>query len=250
MGETMSVNTNHNYVSPVEDIYHAVTSERLFEAVVKQVETLIIAERLSVGDAIPSERRLAELFGVSRSVVREAMRALERAGLVEIKPGRGAYVKGLSPESVSKPLSLLIQMRRGSIQDCLEFRRYLEPPMASLAAARRSRADIQAMYTAQQGMDEIMDRPEQFIEYDLAFHSALAGATGNPVFLLVLDPIIGLIQQMRQQTMHLSGAFASDQNDHHQILERVKEGDAAGAEVAMRLHLDSVTRQLEVAKGM
>lgn len=227
-----------------EHLYRAVTVERLFDAVVKQIEALITAERLAAGDAIPSERRLSELLGVSRSVVREAMRALERSGLIEIKPGRGAFVANPTADSVVRPLSLLIRMRRGTVHDCLEFRRYLEPQIAHLAAQRRSDRDVEMMGAAVNGMDAWMHAPERFIEYDLAFHSALAQATGNPVFLLVLDSTIGLMQEIRAQTMHLSGAFDRDRSEHRSIFERVRHADPAGAEAAMIVHLDSIARQL------
>jgi DNA-binding FadR family transcriptional regulator len=231
---------------PSEDLYHAVTSERLSEGVVKQLEALIVAERLSAGDAIPSERRLSELFGVSRSVIREAMRTLERAGLVAIKPGRGAFVLQPSTETIFRPLSFLVRMRRGTISDCLEFRRYLEPAIARLAAERHSEIDIAALQRALDGMDANAQNPEAFIAYDLGFHSALAGASGNPVFLLVLDSTIGLMQETRQKTMYMSGAFERDRREHHTIFERILASDPNGAEHAMIDHLASVARQQEI----
>jgi GntR family transcriptional regulator, transcriptional repressor for pyruvate dehydrogenase complex len=229
-----------------EQMYHAVTSERLSEAVVKQLEALIVAERLNAGDAIPSERRLSELFGVSRSVIREAMRTLERAGLVSIKPGRGAFVLQPSAETVSRPLSFLVRMRRGTVRDCLEFRRFLEPAIARLAAQRRSDADLAALSRALEGMDAVTHDPEEFIEYDLGFHSALAEAATNPVFLLVLDSTIGLMQETRQKTMHISGIFERDRREHRAIFERIVAGDPDGAEQSMINHLASVARQLEI----
>ncbi len=231
---------------PSELLYHTVTSERLSEAVVKQLEALIVAERLNAGDAIPSERRLSELFGVSRSVIREAMRTLERAGLVAIKPGRGAFVLQPSADTIFRPLSFLVRMRRGTISDCLEFRRYLEPAIARLAAERHSETDQAALRQALDGMDANIREPEAFIEYDLGFHSALARATGNPVFLLVLDATMGLMQETRQKTMHIWGAFEQDCREHHTLFERIVAGDPDGAAQAMIDHLASVARQLAI----
>jgi GntR family transcriptional regulator, transcriptional repressor for pyruvate dehydrogenase complex len=233
----------------IEQLYRTVTSERLSGAVVKQLEALIAAERLNAGDAIPSERRLSELFGVSRSVIREAMRTLERAGLVAIKPGRGAFVLQPSAETVSRPLSFLVRMRRGTIRDCVEFRRFLEPAIARLAAQRRTDADIAALQRALEGMDAVAHDPEEFIEYDLGFHSALAEASANPVFLLVLDSTISLMQETRQRTMHVSGAFERDRREHRAIYERIVAGDPDGAEQAMIDHLASVVRQIESVDG-
>ena len=233
-----------------DKLYQTVTSERLYEAVVRQIEALIAAERLSAGDVIPSERRLAELFGVSRSVVREAMRALERAGLIAIKPGRGAFVQNPSSETISRPLSFLMRMRRGTVQDCVEFRFHLEPQIAYLAAERRSDADVEALRLFLKQMNESAHQPRRFIEYDQAFHSTLAESTGNPIFLLVLDSTFNLIHETRVRTMHISGDFRRDRFEHSQIFERVRARDAEGAKAAMKAHLRSVVEQLELVESL
>lgn len=229
-------------------MYQTITNERLYEAVVNQLEALIISKQLSPGDAIPSERRLSELLGVSRSVVREAMRILERAGLIVIKPGRGAFVQDPSSQCISRPLSFLIQMRAGTIEDCLEFRRYLEPEIAYLAAERRTDEDVRDMEFFLQEMDKDKNSPEHFIEHDQAFHSALAESTRNPVFLLVLDTTIDLLHEMRQKTMHISKPFVRDRQEHTKIFEQIKACNAAGARAAMIAHLQSVARQLETVR--
>lgn len=241
-GVRKMVNNNQTAES---SIYQTITNERLYEAVVNQIESLIISRQLSPGDAIPSERRLAELLGVSRSVVREAMRILERAGLIAIKPGRGAFVQDPSSQSISRPLSFLIRMRAGTIENCLEFRRHLEPEIAYLAAERRSEEDLRDMEFFLQEMERDKEIPERFIEHDQAFHSALAESTGNPVFLLVLDSTIDLLHEMRQKTMHISKPFKRDRQEHTEIFERVRNRDADGARAAMIAHLRSVAKQLE-----
>lgn len=229
-------------------MYQTITNERLYEAVVNQLEGLIISGQLSPGDAIPPERRLSELLGVSRSVVREAMRILERAGLIVIKPGRGAFVQDPSSQSISKSLLFLIQMRAGTVEDCLEFRRYLEPEIAYLAAERHTDEDIREMEFFLQEMEKDKNNPEHFIEHDQAFHSAVAESTRNPVFLLVLDTTIDLLHEMRQKTMYISTPFARDRKEHTDIFEQIKARDAAGARAAMIVHLQSVARQLEAVK--
>ena len=228
-----------------DDMFSAVSTERLHEVVVRQIESLVISKQLSAGDAIPPERRLAELLGVSRSVIREAMRILERAGLLEIRPGKGAYVRNPSSLSISRPLSFLVRMRQGTVEDCLEFRRYLEPEIAYLAALRGSEEHIASMQESLEAMEEAKYVPERFIEHDQAFHSVLAESTGNPVFLLVLDSTIDLLREMRQKTMHISTPFTQDREEHIRIFECVSGGNAEGAREAMAAHLNSVEQQLK-----
>jgi len=233
-----------------DDMFSTVSTERLHEVVVRQIESLIISKQLSAGDAIPPERRLAELLGVSRSVIREAMRILERAGLLEIRPGKGAFVRNPSSLTVSRPLSFLVRMRQGTVEDCLEFRRYLEPEIAYLAATRGSAEHIASMRQSLLAMEEAKYVPERFIEHDQAFHSVLAESTGNPVFLLVLDSTIDLLHEMRQKTMHISTPFAQDRQEHAEIFACVSNHDAAGARAAMIGHLQSVEKQLQISDAL
>src|SRR5881396_1311475 len=117
-----------------------IKSTRIYEEIVRQVKQMIAEGRLKSGDRLPPERDLAEKFVVSRSSVREALRALESLGLVEIRPGEGTFVREVSVESLIEPLALMMVSQRGALAELFEARRLLEPGIAALAAspARRS----------------------------------------------------------------------------------------------------------------
>src|SRR5256712_213293 len=115
-----------------------IKSTRIYEEIVRQVKQMIAEGRLKSGDRLPPERDLAEKFVVSRSSVREALRALESLGLVEIRAGEGTFVREVSVESLIEPLALMMVSPREAIAERSEARHLLEPRIAALAARRRT----------------------------------------------------------------------------------------------------------------
>src|SRR5882724_5447626 len=122
-----------------------VRSTRIYEEIVRQVKQLIGEGRLKSGDRLPPERDLAEKFMVSRTSVREALRALQSRGLIEIRAGEGTFVRDISVETLIEPLALVILPHREAVGELFEARRLLEPAIAALAARRATREEIQEM---------------------------------------------------------------------------------------------------------
>ncbi|MBI4560568.1 MAG: FadR family transcriptional regulator, partial [Candidatus Rokubacteria bacterium] len=107
-----------------------IKSTRIYEEIVRQIRTLISEGKLRSGDQLPPERELAESFKVSRTSVREALRALESIGLIEIRAGEGTFVREISVESLIEPLALVILTQREAVGELFEARRLLEPAIA------------------------------------------------------------------------------------------------------------------------
>src|SRR5215813_8997128 len=122
-----------------------IKSTRIYEEIVRQVKQLIAEGRLKSGDQLPPERDLAEKFLVSRTSVREALRALESVGLIEIRPGEGTFVREVSVDALVEPLALVLLSQRAMIEELFEARRLLEPAIAGLAARRATKEEIQEM---------------------------------------------------------------------------------------------------------
>src|SRR5262249_37075710 len=116
-------------VEPVRNI-------RIYEEIVRQIRGLVADGRVKSGDRLPPERDLAERFRVSRASVREALRALQVTGLIEIRPGEGTFVREVSVEALVEPLARVILAQREGVAELYEARRLLEPPIAGLAARR------------------------------------------------------------------------------------------------------------------
>src|SRR5262244_2987720 len=122
-----------------------IKSTRIYEEIVRQIKSMITEGRLKSGDQLPPERDLAEKFLVSRTSVREALRALESRGLIEIRAGEGAFIRDISVETLIEPLALVILPHREAVGELFEARRLLEPAISALAARRATREELTEM---------------------------------------------------------------------------------------------------------
>src|SRR5919108_1448368 len=130
---------------------------RIHEEVVTQIHDLIREGRLKAGDQLPSERELAETFKVSRTSVREALRALETKGLIVSRTGMGNFVANLPVESLIAPLAKLLSEEKDALADIFEMRKLIEPHIAALAAERSTSKHIQTL-------NKLLDDQEQQIK--------------------------------------------------------------------------------------
>ena len=220
-------------------MYQPIQSERLYERIVDQIERRIVAGDLKIGDQLPAERELAEQFAVSRTAVREAIKALREKGLVEIRLGRGTFVTSGAAGAVRRSLGLLLKTENGFV-NLEEVREILEPEIAALAATRISEEYITAMTEAIETMDTALDNVETFVEADLDFHLALAEATQNPIIPSLMDSIIDLLREQRKRTGNVEGGLARGQYHHKKILDAVIQRDPQAARKAMQDHLQQV----------
>jgi len=231
-------------------MYQPIQSERLYERIVDQIERQIMAGNLKVGDQLPAERELAEQFTVSRTAVREAVKALREKGLVEILPGRGTFITNGTQSVVRQSLSMLMKFESAEgYSNLVEVREILEPEIAALAATRVSGEDIAAMSEAVATMDTALENAELFVEADLDFHLALAEATRNPIIPILMDSIIDLLREQRKLTGLVSGGLARGQYHHKKILASVVQRDPQAARQAMQNHLQQVREDSSTASA-
>lgn len=222
-------------------MYLPIQTERLYERIVSQIEQRIEAGDIKVGDQLPSEHELAEQFAVSRTAVREAVKALRQKGLVEIRPGRGTFITNETSDTIRNSLGML--MKFGAIKgsgNLVEVREILEPEIAALAATRITDEYIAAMQEAVKIMDTALDKVDVFVEADLDFHLALAEGTQNPFIPILMDSIIDLLREQRKRTGLVDGGLDRGQFHHKKILDAVMRHDAQAARKAMQDHLQQV----------
>jgi GntR family transcriptional repressor for pyruvate dehydrogenase complex len=224
--------------------------DRLYKQIADQIQDLIVARSLQPGDKLPSERELADQLGISRTVVREAIRTLSVRGLVHVKPGCGTYVQALSPEAAMASIELLLKLRHTpeSLDNLYEIRRMVEIEIAGLAAERATDDDHAALEAAIAGMVASKDDPEAFTQRDLAFHAALATATHNDLFTTLLSPISNLWLEVILISYHAPGAAAEGVGHHRSILARVEQRDVDGARRAMASHIRHSQTQVEAVR--
>jgi GntR family transcriptional repressor for pyruvate dehydrogenase complex len=231
-------------------VYKVVRTSRLYEQIVQQIEASVLDGTLKPGDQLPAERELAQRLGVSRTAVREAVKALREKGLVEAYSGRGTFVTDGTSQAARQSFDLMVKIgqQEGS-PHLAELRLILEPGIAALAAERVKDEDLAAMREAVAVMERSQKDPEAYIEADLDFHLALAEAVANPLILSLIDSIVGLLRQQRIKIFNVEGGPQRGQVHHKRILEGVERRDPEMARAAMRAHLEQVRQDSQVSSG-
>jgi GntR family transcriptional repressor for pyruvate dehydrogenase complex len=223
---------------------------RLSEEAADQIRALIADAQMRPGARLPSERALVAKLAVSRSSVREALRSLEIMGLLDVRPGEGAFVREVPVETALDPLASRLLSRKGLLE-LLEVRQMLEPQITALAAQRAQPADIQEM---QHILEEIERRLER-LRYDdavksiILFHRAITKATGNLLMQRLINTIAGLLSESMKETLRIPGRPAHSLDGHRQILAAIQAHDAAAAQAAMSRHIKGVEVAITGGEG-
>ena len=227
----------------VRSVYKQVRASRLYEQIVQQIEESIVKGDLKPGDQLPAERELAQRFGVSRTAVREAVKALREKGLVEAYSGRGTFVTDGTTQAVRQSLDLMVKIGQADgFHHLAEVRTILEPEIAALAAGRVQESELATMREAVAMMDRAGGDPDAYIEADLDFHLALAEGAANPLILSLLDSIVGILREQRLRIFRVPGGPDRGQIHHKRILAAVERRDSEEARQAMRDHLEQVRK--------
>jgi GntR family transcriptional regulator, transcriptional repressor for pyruvate dehydrogenase complex len=231
-------------------VYKVVRTSRLYEQIVQQIEESVLNGSLKPGDQLPAERDLAQRLGVSRTAVREAVKALREKGLVEAYSGRGTFVTDGTSQAARQSFDLMVKIgqQEGS-PHLAELRLILEPGIAAMAATRVEEEGLVAMREAVAVMDRAQKNPEAYIEADLDFHLALAEAAGNPLILSLIDSIVGLLREQRIRIFNVEGGPQRGQVHHKRILAAMERRDPELARDAMRAHLEQVREDSQVSSG-
>ncbi len=226
-----------------------VKSIRIYEDIVRQVKALIADGRLNSGDRLPPERELAERFRVSRTSVREALRSLQSRGLIEIQAGEGAFVRDVSVEALIEPLALVILPHREAVGELFEARLLLEPAIAALAARRASREEIAEMDRILAEQAQEVSRGRTGMAQDSALHAAIAAAAHNRAIVRIVNALVDLLRQSREESLLTRGRPKRSHQDHRRILSAIRRRDEAGAHRAMLDHLEAVEKLVTGGSG-
>ena len=226
--------------------FSAVQSRKKPVLIAEQIVEALQSGTLRAGDRLPSERTLAETFGVSRPSLREALCALEIAGLIEVRTGEGIFIKGGFPNPFSQAILLL---EEGTPLEIVEAREVIESNVAALAATNRNQDDLDSMARHLKAMQEEIERGQYPAESDYRFHLAIAAATGNAVLSRQGQSIFDLMrhklyQVLRDRKLESEEGERSYLMDHRRIYEAVLAKDAEGAREAMQGHLSNVEKRL------
>lgn len=208
------------------------------QQIADQIQGQITGHQINPGDRLPAGRILSERFGVSRQCVREAYKILEERGLIGVFHGRGAFVLDYEPHHIQSQLSIAAVRGNVTVAHLFEVRRCLECSIAGLAAERSTPSDVARMEAAIEKMKDTVDHLEEFIVADQEFHTALAEATHNQLFSILIQPLNGLIQKYRKDVVLIPGATQNAINDHIEIVGCLKKKDIRRSQEFMERHLE------------
>jgi GntR family transcriptional regulator, transcriptional repressor for pyruvate dehydrogenase complex len=228
-------------IEPVAERRH------LADEVAERLTEWVLDETLPPGGLLPAEGELATRFGVSRTVIREAIRSLATYRLVRIRHGVGSYVNPREAWNVSSALQLFIRSDRAGLLHWLEVRQVLEVGIARRAATRATLADLNALAEFVRMMrDQSTHLPGDFIATDQRFHLTLARATRNPSLVMLLEPILRPLHGRMRETLHIPETAEQAVDEHERIVQALHARDADGATAAMAAHLERVADEVHM----
>jgi GntR family transcriptional repressor for pyruvate dehydrogenase complex len=213
--------------------------QRLSDQVAASILNTIIKQDLRPGDPLPSQRDLGEQYGVSRTVIREAVGALEARGVIEVRAGSGLRLVSVDATSVAESLRFFV--RTNDVLDygkVHEVRAMVETHVAELAADRATDLDIETIRNWRDKQAASPEDLEAAAQCDLEFHRAIAKAADNELYLVLLDSIRGALLDIRRTLM--PGRLRKTVRAHSKIVDCIAAGDGPGARIAMQEHLDTV----------
>jgi len=181
--------------------------------------------------------------------VREALRALESRGLIEIRAGDGAFVRDISVETLIEPLALVILPHREAVGELFEARRLLEPAIATLAARRATPEEIAEMERILKAQAKEVAEGRTGVAQDAAFHAALASSAHNRAISRIVNALMDLLTQSREESLQTPGRPARSHQDHLRILEAIRRRDEMAAHRAVLDHLIAVEGLVMEAQG-
>jgi GntR family transcriptional repressor for pyruvate dehydrogenase complex len=218
----------------------AVTDEAIL-----RIKEMIVSGELRPGDRLPPEKELSETLGLSRNSLREAVKALELARVLDVRRGDGTYVTSLTPSLLLDAMSFLVDVHQdASVLELLEVRRILEPAAAALAATRATPEDIDRLRELLGRVDETTP-VEDLVAQDIVFHRTISALSGNAYLTQLLDTLSSSTLRARiWRGLTQEGAVARTLTEHRAIVDALAEGDPALVEAQVLAHVSGVARWL------
>ncbi|WP_404328100.1 FadR/GntR family transcriptional regulator [Mesobacillus maritimus] len=225
-----------------------VERKKTYLVLVDKMTECYLAGNLKPGERLPSERELAGQFNVSRTTIREALRAMELNGLIEIRHGGGSYVKVPAFQSRKEEIITAVKSENPLVYEMLELRRALEVEAAYLAAKRVTSTDLEKLSTALNDMALSKQNPELGLKADLDFHIGIAEATHNSIFIELMDTLRGHMEDTIKATQNHRfmdpSRYVDTMEEHKEIYLTIASGHASRAKELMEEHITKVREEL------
>lgn len=222
--------------------------DTLSQQIQESLIALIDSHDMAPGDTLPSESQLAAEFGVSRPVIREALKALQGEGVIEIVTGKNAVIKPISSTMLRRYFERAIAMKSASFRDLIEVRQGLETQSAMLAAVRATDEEIAALERVMGHMREHMHDHARFAEFDVEFHLLIASAARNPMIFYLIESIRDAMRDnvlLGMSSRSSEEEYTNVRTRHEAILAALQAHDPDAAQRAMQEHFAEALRAFE-----
>ena len=218
------------------------------DAAIVKIKDMIISGELSPGDRLPPEKELSERLGLSRSSLREAVKALEVIRVLDVRRGDGTYVTSLEPQLLLEAMSFVVDLHDdASVLDIFAVRRILEPAATALAAGNMTPETAERLRSMVDAVDETTS-VEDLVVHDLDFHRAIADATGNGYLSSLIDGLSSHTTRARVwRGITQENAVARTLAEHRSIVDALAHGDADLARALTTVHISGIEQWLRAA---
>lgn len=220
-------------------MFEKIYDKNISKAIIRQIQALIMNGSLKAGDQLPSERELSQAFDVGRPALREALRALELVGLIEMRHGQGNFIASDMLNTSFNPLPLAFKLSNGKPDHILQMRFAIEAYTVKLAAESASPEEIEALYLCHQAMIDA-DTDEGKAHADKLFHYEIAKISQNPLIIALLANISDLMEGFIQRSIELAlfeNSLEVIYAEHLNMIHKIEAHDAAGAVHELDIHL-------------
>jgi len=216
-----------------------------YTALIERIRAMIRNGELQPGSRLPPERKLAEMFGVSRTSLRQAFQALAERGIIESRQGDGTYLltaieTPLSTDAIAKAIS----EQSGLLHEVVEFRRLIEPPLAALAARRISPEAIDRLKILVCDQQRALTVGRDADGFDAEFHQVLAESAGNRVIARVMSAIQSIVNESRSVWLQSDERRLASMEGHLRIIDALETRNAEAARSAMERHVAEIERHI------
>ena len=219
-----------------------ITRQKLSDQVFDRLWEMIVSGELKPGDAIPSERTLMEKFAVGRPAVREALQSLANKGVIRISHGERSRVNELTAnialDQVEDVAKLLLSAEPSNLEHLKQIRKIIEAGSVRIASEVCTTEDIQKLRALVEHQRRQLKNPKAFIEADIAFHTAIAHASRNPLLQAITQAMLTWLFEYYKPLLHWSGRENTTLLEHAALVDQLEAREAGSAAALMRQHLD------------
>lgn len=224
-----------------------IENKSVAQAIIEKIQNMIMHDKLKIGDKLPPERQLTEMWKIGRPALREALKALEVIGLIERKHGQGNFIANNINNSYYKPLSISFKLNNGNIEDLLDFREVLESSSVKAVAKKASKHDIKKLYKIYENMIDEKDESKK-AKFDKALHYEIIKLSGNELFITTWNSLSYLIDIFIDKTVNISlyeeKSIHNIYEEHLCILKAIENHDTNAAAEALKNHLKKIDIEL------